>query len=71
MFSIGGIDGSYEEFLGWNFAGKRYVRIEACGVVAPTLMPARPIHPSGHYSPERGDACEVVVIAFELERDSP
>jgi hypothetical protein len=70
VFAIGTVDKRPNEFSGWRFEGVRFITINADGEVDPKLMPMRMIHPDGHYSPDRGDAAQEVVIKFHLKRDA-
>ncbi len=70
VFSIGEVDQSPLEFNNSEFANIRFVTINADGEVDPKLMPVRMIHPDGHYSPDRSDAAQEVVISFRLKRDA-
>ena len=70
IFSIGKVDQSPLEFVGGDFSNIRFVTINADGEVDPKLMPMRMIHPDGHYSPDRRDAAQEVVINFRLKRDA-
>ena len=68
IFSIGEVDQSPLEFNYRDFANIRFITINADGETDPQLMPMRMIHPDGHYSPDRMDAAQEVVISFRLRR---
>jgi len=70
IFTIGEVDQSPLEFGPGDFENIRFVTIDADGEVDPKLMPRRMIHPDGHYSPDRRDAAQEVVIRFRLKRDA-
>jgi hypothetical protein len=68
IFTIGEVDKSPIEFGPGDFENIRFVTIDANGDVDPKLMPRRMIHPDGHYSPDRRDAAQEVVIRFSHRR---
>jgi hypothetical protein len=70
IFAIGEVDQSPVEFNYSDFANIRFVTIDADGKVDPKLMPVRMIHPDGHYSPDRSDAAQELLIRFRLRRDA-
>ena len=70
IFSIGELNETSIEFAWEGFRYVREVEIDADGIVDPTKIPGRLIHPdSHHYSPDRWDAVKEITINFKIEDD--
>jgi hypothetical protein len=70
VFAIGEIDKSGNEFNWVDFRDIRNVKLIVDGFVDPKLFPQRLIHSNGHYSPNRGDAVEEILLEFYLKKDT-
>ncbi len=65
IFTLGTLDKSEVEF-GLDFRKIQKVEIDADGIVDPTKIPQRLIHPDGDYSPDRSDAAKELIINFKI-----
>jgi len=68
IFFIGELNETSIEFAHEGFRYVQEVEIDADGIVEPTKIPARLIHPDSHqYSPDRWDAVKEITINFKIE----
>jgi hypothetical protein len=66
IFSIGELNESSFEFAWEGFRYVQEVVVDADGIVDPTKIPGRLIHPDSWYSPDRWDAVKEITINFKV-----
>ena len=66
IFTIGELNKSSFEFAWDGFRDVQEVEIDADGIVDPTKIPGRLIHPDSWYSPDRWDAVKEITINFKI-----
>ena len=66
IFTIGELNKSPNEFLGVDFRKVHKLEIDADGIVDPTMIPRRLIHPGGDNSPDSSDAVKEISINFKI-----
>ena len=66
IFTIGELNKSGDEFLGVDFRKVQKLEIDADGIVDPTKIPGRLIHPDGDNSPDSSDAVKEISINFKI-----
>ena len=66
IFTIGELNESSFEFAWEGFRYVQEVEIDADGIVDPTKIPGRLIHPDSWYSPDRWDAVKEITINFKI-----
>ena len=66
IFTIGELNKSPNEFLGMDFRKVHKLELDADGIVDPTKIPRRLIHPDGANSPDSSDAVKEISINFKI-----
>lgn len=66
IFTIGELNKSHNEFLGADFRKVHKLEIDADGIVDPTMIPGRLVHPDGDNSPDSSDAVKEISINFKI-----